>query len=94
MRIAVDIFRRIGADAEAIRRTTVDDRAPRRRGETTLTTREREIAGRIAAGQTNREVAESLVISERTVETHVASIYGKLGVNNRKGLAALLNPPN
>ena len=94
LRIAVDIFRRIGADAEAIRRTTVDDRAPRRRGETTLTTREREIAGRIAAGQTNREVAESLVISERTVETHVASIYGKLGVNNRKGLAALLNPPN
>ncbi len=89
---AVGIFRRIGAHAEVARLTTVDEQAPRKRGETTLTPREREIATRIVAGKTNREVAEDLVISERTVETHVASIYGKLGVANRKALVALLKP--
>jgi DNA-binding CsgD family transcriptional regulator len=89
---AVAILRRIGAGAEATRLMAIDERIPRRRGETTLTAREREIASRIASGKTNREVAEALVISERTVETHVASIFGKLGVANRRDLAALLNP--
>jgi DNA-binding CsgD family transcriptional regulator/tetratricopeptide (TPR) repeat protein len=89
---AIEIFRRIGAHAEVARLTNVDERAPRKRGETTLTAREREIANQIVAGKTNREVAEALVISERTVETHVASIYGKLGVSNRKDLIALLKP--
>ncbi len=93
VRDAVVILRRVGADAEAARLTAIDERVPRRRGETTLTTREREIATQIGAGKTNREVAETLVISERTVETHVASIYGKLGISNRKDLATLLNPP-
>lgn len=89
---ALEIFRRIGAHAEVARLTNMDERAPRKRGEGTLTIREREIANLIAAGKTNREVAESLVISERTVETHVASIYGKFGVSNRKDLIALLRP--
>ena len=66
-------------------------RAPRRRGETTLTAREREIAGLIGAGKTNRQVAEALVISERTVETHVAAVFAKLGIANRRELAALLD---
>jgi len=89
---AVEIFRRIGAGAEVRRLTTIEERVPRRRGETTLTSREREIAGHIAAGRSNREVAEILVISERTVETHVTSIYGKLGISSRKELAALFRP--
>jgi len=88
---AIDIFRRQGAVAEITRLTTVDQKQPRRRGETTLTTREREIAGLIGTGKSNREVAMALVISERTVETHVQSIYQKFGIGSRRELAALLS---
>ena len=48
-----------------------------------LTAREREIAGLIAAGRTNREVAEQLVLSTRTIDAHLRNIYGKLGVHSR-----------
>ncbi len=49
--------------------------------------REREIAGLIAAGRTNREVAEQLVLSTRTIEAHLRRIYAKLGVRSRVELA-------
>jgi DNA-binding CsgD family transcriptional regulator/tetratricopeptide (TPR) repeat protein len=88
---AIDAFRNCGAAAEVARLTTVDGKRPRRRGETTLTAREREIAGLIGSGKSNREVAAELVISERTVETHVASIYQKFGIGSRRELAALLS---
>ena len=52
-----------------------------------LTAREREIAELVAAGRTNREVAEQLVLSPRTIEAHVRNIYGKLGVRSRVELA-------
>jgi DNA-binding NarL/FixJ family response regulator len=42
----------------------------------------------IAAGRTNREVAESLFISEKTVARHVSNIFDKLGVSTRTGAAA------
>ena len=48
-----------------------------------LTAREAEIAGLIAAGRTNREVAEQLVLSTRTIEAHLRNIYAKLGVRSR-----------
>ena len=48
-----------------------------------LTEREREVAAHIAQGQSNREIAEALVVSERTVETHVTNILNKLGFTNR-----------
>jgi DNA-binding NarL/FixJ family response regulator len=48
-----------------------------------LTAREREILELLAAGLTNREIAQRLVLSARTVETHVSRITGKLGVNSR-----------
>jgi ATP/maltotriose-dependent transcriptional regulator MalT len=48
-----------------------------------LTAREREILELLAAGLTNREIAQRLVVSARTVETHVARVTGKLGVNSR-----------
>jgi DNA-binding NarL/FixJ family response regulator len=53
-----------------------------------LTPREREVAGHIAAGRANREIAESLFISERTVEAHVTNILRKLAVPSRAGIAA------
>ena len=48
-----------------------------------LTLREAEILALLAAGLTNREIAQRLVLSARTVETHVARVTGKLGVNSR-----------
>jgi DNA-binding CsgD family transcriptional regulator len=53
-----------------------------------LSERQREIALLIAQGKSSREIAEALVISQRTVETHVGKIYTKLGFNSRTQLAA------
>ena len=49
-----------------------------------LTAREREVAALIAQGKINREIAEMLVVSERTVESHVSSIMFKLDVHSRR----------
>lgn len=48
-----------------------------------LTKREQEVSKLIELGFTNRKIAESLILSERTVENHVASIFMKLGIKNR-----------
>jgi non-specific serine/threonine protein kinase len=55
-----------------------------------LTRREREIAGLVAKGLTNRQIAEALVIAERTVDTHVGKILSKLGVTSRAQVAGCL----
>ena len=60
--------------------------APGRSGHE-LTATEQRVAGLIAAGATNREAASTLFVSVRTVETHVAAIYRKLGVRTRAELA-------
>jgi DNA-binding NarL/FixJ family response regulator len=52
-----------------------------------LTAREREIAGLIADGLSNRDIAERLVISEGTVEVHVKHILGKLRFRSRAQVA-------
>jgi DNA-binding NarL/FixJ family response regulator len=54
-----------------------------------LTAREREVAELARRGALTREIAERLHISERTVESHLAHAYSKLGVSGRKDLAAL-----
>lgn len=53
-----------------------------------LTDREREIAGLVARGMANREIAEKLVLSVRTVETHVSRVLTKLGLRTRGQLTA------
>ena len=53
-----------------------------------LTPREQEILELVAAGLTNREIADTLVISPETVKKHTGTIYGKLGVGNRTEAAA------
>lgn len=52
-----------------------------------LTRRERQVAELVAAGQSNREIATTLVISPRTAESHVEHILTKLGFNSRAQIA-------
>ena len=52
-----------------------------------LTPREREVLRLIARGYTYREAAQELVLSERTIETHVSSVLRKLQLSNRRELA-------
>lgn len=56
--------------------------------ETPLTRRERQVAELVAEGLTNREIAARLVISTRTVESHVEKILSKLGFSSRARVAA------
>jgi DNA-binding CsgD family transcriptional regulator len=55
-----------------------------------LSTREREIANLVAARLSNREIAERLTVSARTVEGHIYRACIKLDVSDREGLAALI----
>src|SRR6266536_1565074 len=52
-----------------------------------LTEREREVAALIAQGKSNREIADKLVVSYRTVETHVGTILSKLAFSSRAQIA-------
>ena len=60
----------------------------RRAGPGQLTRREGEVAALVARGQSNGQIAASLVISVRTVETHVQHIMDKLGYSTRAQIAA------
>lgn len=51
--------------------------------QTNLTERELEVLAGVASGQTSKEIAYHLGITERTVKAHLTSIYNKLGVDSR-----------
>jgi predicted ATPase/DNA-binding CsgD family transcriptional regulator len=74
--------------------TDTDKSVPAQRpGSGPLTRREREIGALVAEGLTNAQIARQLVISSRTVDSHVTNIYTKLGISSRVQLAAWLSSP-
>jgi DNA-binding CsgD family transcriptional regulator len=62
-------------------------------GVESLTPSERRVAEMAAEGPTNREIAQALFVTQRTVEVHLTSIYRKLGLSSRSQLAAALDEP-
>ena len=84
---AAPLVSRIGA---ALTRAGARRPRPRPSGVAALTAQERRIAELAAAGATNREIAEALFLIQRTVETHLTSVYRKLGIKGRRTLAAAL----
>jgi DNA-binding NarL/FixJ family response regulator len=60
-----------------------------RRGEYNLTQREHDILALLAEGRANREIAQRLYLSEKTVKAHLAAIFRKLGVTNRTQAAMM-----
>lgn len=65
-------------------------RPDRGAGLTQLSPREREVADEVAAGKTNRDIAATLFLSEKTVESHLSRIYSKLDVHSRAALTAIV----
>jgi DNA-binding NarL/FixJ family response regulator len=60
-------------------------------GDVTLSEREQAIADLVVAGRTNKQVAATLFLAEKTVEHHLSRIYVKLGVRSRVELASRLS---
>jgi non-specific serine/threonine protein kinase len=74
-------------DAEHTRRSTRSGQVDTG-GAGLLTSREEEIAGLLAQGLSNKAIAKSLVIAQRTAETHVGNVLVKLGLSSRSQVAA------
>lgn len=81
---AREVFKRLGAafDLDRLEGRRSSD-APGR-----LTPREMEVLALVAAGDTNKAIAEELFISEKTVERHMSNIFTKLDVSNRAAATA------
>jgi DNA-binding NarL/FixJ family response regulator len=78
--------------ARELRRRGVKTGARRRRsaggdGLAGLSGREREVADLVSLGRTNKEIAAELFLSEKTVESHMSRLFGKLGVRSRAEVA-------
>ncbi len=96
LRAALDMAERLGATAlaERAQRALIATGArPRRRvltGADALTAAQLRVARLAAGGMGNREIAEALFLTEKTVEGHLGQAYRKLGIGSRTQLAALL----
>jgi DNA-binding CsgD family transcriptional regulator len=88
LRASLEVFEGLGAKLWAeTARTELARIGGRHAAGDELTPSERLVAGLVAEGHTNREVAAALVLSERTIEGHLSIIYAKLGVRSRAELA-------
>jgi DNA-binding CsgD family transcriptional regulator len=68
-------------------------RRVRATGPQSLTAAQQQVARLAAAGRTNRQIAEDLFVTIKTVETHLAAVYRKLGIATRDALAEMLTAP-
>lgn len=99
LRAAADLAHTCGALslAHSARRLLIaaGGRMPERTGsrEDLLTGAERKVVGLVLNGASNREIAQSLCVTLRTVETHLTSVYRKMGVSRRAALATTLRAP-
>jgi DNA-binding NarL/FixJ family response regulator len=75
-------------DAAVTRKLTQEMRAPRS-GLGVLTAREKEVLVLVAEGRSNKDIADHLVISERTARTHVSHLLAKMGLSSRTQAALL-----
>jgi DNA-binding CsgD family transcriptional regulator/tetratricopeptide (TPR) repeat protein len=95
LRRSADLFRQVGAPpweerAEAELRATGE--TARKRDPSTLdqlTPQELQIAGRVADGMTNREIAAQLYLSPRTIDYHLRKVFSKLGIASRTELVRM-----
>jgi DNA-binding NarL/FixJ family response regulator len=95
--VLVDALRRVSAGETVVDPGIVSTLFARRRRNDpieSLTPREREVLELVAEGRSNRAIAETLFIAERTVESHIQHVFDKLGLpddrsTNRRVLAAL-----
>ena len=81
------LFKQLNAEVYLARLAELTEPATRRRIGS-LSDREVQVLRLLAAGKTNRETAEALFISEKTVARHVSNIFDKLGVSTRAGATA------
>lgn len=88
---ALQEFEAVGAAGWAAKARRELGRFGGRRREEGLTAAEQRVADLVAEGRTNREIAASLFLAERTVASHLTHIYAKLGVRSRTELAYRLH---
>jgi DNA-binding CsgD family transcriptional regulator len=99
LRVALDLAHRCGAIALTERTRTEllaaggRPRRPVLSGLDSLTPSERRVAQLAADGLSNREIAQNLFVTTRTVEGHLAHAYQKLAITSREQLPAALAPP-
>jgi DNA-binding CsgD family transcriptional regulator len=88
MQAALDLFEQSGAPLWAQRARAELERLGQRRPGDELTATEARVATLVAEGCSNKQVARTLFISPKTVETNLSRVYRKLGVANRAALGA------
>jgi DNA-binding CsgD family transcriptional regulator len=98
LRRALELAETSGADAlverarAAIYATGARPRTSALRGPAALTSSERRVAGLAAEGLSNRDIAQTLYVTPKTVEVHLSSVYRKLDIASRRELARALAP--
>jgi DNA-binding NarL/FixJ family response regulator len=78
------VFEQLGARSDLASLARADEASPGH----PLTAREREVLALVAQGQTNRGIATTLFLSEKTVARHLSNIFTKLNVNSRAAATA------
>jgi len=96
LREGVEIAHRLGAHAlvsqgnDELAATGARPRKLVQTGLETLTASERRVAQRAAADMSNKDIAQALFVTVKTIEVHLSSVYRKLEISSRRQLASAL----